>query len=1393
MAVTYTLTGTSQNVTAVVGSNAVTATDTTGWVVGATVQGTGWAAGTKIVSFVANTSGVFSNNFTGVAGVTAVVVSSNTGTLTITLAASGDTAGPSNVIAAGFGALIGNKTIQIYGATKLILQIATGAIWDCTEWNYELGSGSSLRMNETYGCGTWIKGYKLVGSTYIPAAGGTINYTNFDGSNNLGGRNIFFNSGAPTGYPTTKPTLRWNDVSWVVQSGTSNGSAFATPTYSTWNAGKIVMDYYLDSAGANAGIGGSFGTISEVSLLRVNSSISKGADATSLVSIGKLNYYGLQTSSGASNPDIKFNIPNNTPFYGWAPIFWDTTPSNEYFGFFTTAGDVQLFVDPVIPSGYNVLNHTLCFSANNIRAYQRTVTFNMFDSTATALTNTTLYITSGSSTMVNAVQSGNFSSALDYARLSWDSRSGAYRIPSTTADTRSQTAQIRKNGYIQQVVSYNIEYSAYTQPIFMLADTAYGSVTATAAAALTGITPNYGNQILEVSSSHTMDEVYAYGGYSLALPANSQYANYQTSSGGAYSLVSPWSMQVISGNLTMGSYNKTINGSKQFLAKGNTVAHCTSGALWGTASNFWNAGETWGVYTTYTATTSVTLNKVDSVWTPASRSDMWQIGSGATLNLNNGATMTFSPTGGLGYGTATTSEFRSGSTLNMSDSTVTYNILASQSGTVFSNSEAGSTWNISNSTLTLNCPNGAQVAIHAYFLPASVINNFTINGTASNVVWQMGYTSNNSKMTGFTYGGAIFGNGTSNILMDKYTYTGALTTIPNTFGASNKWWWVDPKMNAGGLFRWAAGSTSTGVSGFYGVIGFRPSITMDKTGYAPLARFTPSAMASRYPSFQATTTAFTSIALSNFFRDPTFMAGTDGFLPFVDSLDDKTIINTIDWVADFRQAGWVDQSVTYTAATAKYGTITSTISGAADVNYVNASTGAADAALISVNTSTKTISAVSGTLTWSPQRMYNALKNWWATYASNTDFLTATGGGWLDLGDYNTASNIRFGVSTTGDALTNVRTTGLINATTNDIAVTDSRGTSTLFSFVNVLNGSTVYLADNTGAQRLLELNTTATTYPVYIEPGASGNWQAKLRKYGYQSTDVTFTPPGGSYFIGSDNVVDTYVVDTLANVTAYTDLETTQKVYDYSSYWMTTTDGITQAKPFTKGFGTLTANEPYTLDPAAANLMAIALGVATTHTSGFNESVTILVTGNFTQGTATLSNSVQIRATNLDSELVYTGIDNITVYPTLNDAMAGTNAGASSNNGILRFLYGASLSGVTMSGTIYLRTTIGSVNEIQSVTLVQGHNVLDLSTTVLLQSIINSVAQVPTAVLAAQVETGATVAESLRLHNSVLGGKVSGGGSGKEHFRDLADTKDRLLSSNDAQGNRTSEVYDLT
>lgn len=58
-------------------------------------------------------------------------------------------------------------------------------------------------------------------------------------------------------------------------------------------------------------------------------------------------------------------------------------------------------------------------------------------------------------------------------------------------------------------------------------------------------------------------------------------------------------------------------------------------------------------------------------------------------------------------------------------------------------------------------------------------------------------------------------------------------------------------------------------------------------------------------------------------------------------------------------------------------------------------------------------------------------------------------------------------------------------------------------------------------------------------------------------------------------------------------------------------------------------------------------------------------------------------------------------------------------------------------------------------------------------------------------IESGFTAAEILKLIAAVTAGKVSGGGTGTEVFRDLGDTKDRITATVDSSGNRTAITRD--
>ena len=65
--------------------------------------------------------------------------------------------------------------------------------------------------------------------------------------------------------------------------------------------------------------------------------------------------------------------------------------------------------------------------------------------------------------------------------------------------------------------------------------------------------------------------------------------------------------------------------------------------------------------------------------------------------------------------------------------------------------------------------------------------------------------------------------------------------------------------------------------------------------------------------------------------------------------------------------------------------------------------------------------------------------------------------------------------------------------------------------------------------------------------------------------------------------------------------------------------------------------------------------------------------------------------------------------------------------------------------------------------------------------------------VLDEAVEGSRTLRQILRGYSSALLGKISGGGSSTETFRDIDDSKDRITATVDSDGNRTAITLDLT
>ena len=320
-----------------------------------------------------------------------------------------------------------------------------------------------------------------------------------------------------------------------------------------------------------------------------------------------------------------------------------------------------------------------------------------------------------------------------------------------------------------------------------------------------------------------------------------------------------------------------------------------------------------------------------------------------------------------------------------------------------------------------------------------------------------------------------------------------------------------------------------------------------------------------------------------------------------------------------------------------------------------------------------------------------------------------------------TNSSISGTVSNSGTGLVT------INRANSTIGTVGSNISSKLVTSLNINGitaGSQIYVANQSGTQ-VEYVASSGTSYSLNTT-GGTGSWTYKVAKYGFITQEGNFTPETSSTTITVTLLVDTYVVDILANVIAYTNLNSTQKITDYASYYGTTNAGIIIGSVLSKGFGTLTVPAGLTLNPTAVALFAVSSGVVTTKSSGLDESVTIISSGNFTQGSATLSNDVIIRASNLDSEVIYNA-DSITFYPTLTDRNAGSNPGVTTTGGIYRFKYASTYSGVTMIGTLYIRIQEGLTTiSPPGVNIIIGSNTIDTSVQGQLSSIKSDISLIP-------------------------------------------------------------------
>ena len=420
---------------------------------------------------------------------------------------------------------------------------------------------------------------------------------------------------------------------------------------------------------------------------------------------------------------------------------------------------------------------------------------------------------------------------------------------------------------------------------------------------------------------------------------------------------------------------------------------------------------------------------------------------------------------------------------------------------------------------------------------------------------------------------------------------------------------------------------------------------------------------------------------------------------------------------------------------------------------------------------------------------------------------------------YDAATNtltLKTALITSNDAVeTWSNTTGPINllggAAIQGVYVTNA-GSSTTWRFEDVAVGSSIVIYDASGVTKYFQGNiTTAGDYNYYIAPGTTGTYSWAIELYGKQRQSGSFAAnTGGLLFYAPIYVEDVGISQTTqATVAAYTAIDNLDKFYDFTAYRRLSEDFIKIGQIATRsGTAVEIGNFNLTVNASASVMEAIS-GTTITIKSGSlapgSKYSTIIATPpRLVTAATTEVITANIEDGNGDSSVtIQGGSGNFTLWKLANatpddDYATGVNLG-NVGNVTYRFLSAPGYKIIIRDNTTAYRINCPMDKGIYTrglffgdqVQLAQSAEVTQINTKV--DILTNNVAAVPAAVLASTVETGATVVESLRLHNSVLGGKVSGGGSATETFRDLADTKDRLVSSVTETGNRTAEVYDLT
>jgi len=297
-----------------------------------------------------------------------------------------------------------------------------------------------------------------------------------------------------------------------------------------------------------------------------------------------------------------------------------------------------------------------------------------------------------------------------------------------------------------------------------------------------------------------------------------------------------------------------------------------------------------------------------------------------------------------------------------------------------------------------------------------------------------------------------------------------------------------------------------------------------------------------------------------------------------------------------------------------------------------------------------------------------------------------------------------------------------VNSTINNATDPEIQNYAPTIINISPLSGS-VGIYDNTNSKQYFITEPSS----IVLASNASGLWNYKIAKYGYYSISENFTVDpaiGSTITINPNYVKDLFITETKVDVaSAYNNLDSVAKIHDYLSYYQTTSDGIDYGDIESETFGTLSFKNGLALDATASNVVSISGDTLILKSIVLTDDIVFAIGKDFYQlNNNLISDKILIRSNNLDSELIFTGADSITIYQTESDRDTLTNPGPTSTGGALRFKYGQiSTNNVILSGDKYARVTVGGIVLSNTISIVKGHNAIDFGTTGTLQVILTN------------------------------------------------------------------------